>query len=122
MYKTIASCLSPKTAIVVGCVLALAAHFIWYPKTILNVAIGFIAIALTDIIFPGSAGTGSHGYVASPIFAVLKVGLFFLPSLILVALLRNRVPDWITSLLIVGWMVTYASLLFALFPLPEQWP
>ncbi|MCZ0953115.1 MAG: hypothetical protein OXQ89_25265 [Rhodospirillaceae bacterium] len=122
MNKIKLSFLSPKTTLLVGCVLALGAHFTWYPVTFPNVAIMFFAVGLTDIIFPGSAGTGSHGYVTSTIAAVLKVGLFFLPSFALVVLCRNRIPDWITSLLVVGCMVAYASLLFALFPLPEQWP
>lgn len=68
---------SPKTTLVVGCLLALGAHFIWTPETILHVAIAIIAWGLTDMIIPGSAGAGSHGYVVSPILAVLKVGLFF---------------------------------------------
>lgn len=112
---------SPKTTLLVGCALALGAHFIWYPETVLHLAIVFIAIGLTDIIFPGSAGVGSHGNFAFTIAAILKVGLFFLPSLALVVLLRKRIPDWITSLLILGCMVVYVSS-FALFPLPEQWP
>lgn len=122
MYKTKLTFPSPKTTLVVGCVLAFSAHFIWYPVTFPNVAIMFIAVGLTDIIFPGSGGAGSHGYVTATIGSFLKVGLFFLPSFSLVVLCRNRIPDWITSLLIVGCMVAYASLLFALFPLPEQWP
>ncbi|MYJ94513.1 MAG: hypothetical protein F4053_02625 [Proteobacteria bacterium] len=112
---------SPKTTLVVGCLLALGAHFIWTPETILHVAIAIIAWGLTDMIIPGSAGAGSHGYVVSPILAVLKVGLFFLPSFILLVSFQKRVPDRYISLLIVGWMVVYVSL-FALFPLPEQWP
>ncbi|MDD9997312.1 MAG: hypothetical protein OXQ89_06160 [Rhodospirillaceae bacterium] len=101
--------------------LALVAHFFWIPDTVLPLAIAFIAIGLTDIVFPGSAGVGSHWFVVASIAAVLRVGMFFLPSWTLVALCRNKIPDWITSLLIVGWMVVYVSL-FALFPLPEPWP
>ena len=121
MNKTKLSFPSPKTTLLIGCALALGAHFFWNPETVLHLAIAFIAIALTDIVFPGSLGAGTHWYFESTVAAVLKVGLFFLPSLVLVVLLRKRIPDWITSLLILGCMVVYVSL-FALFPLPEPWP
>lgn len=121
MYKIKLSFLSPQTILIVGCVLAFGAHFFWVPETVLNLAIAFFAIMLTDTNVPGSPGLGSYPHVTSTMAAVLKVGLFFLPSFTLVVWCRNRIPDWIASLLIVGWMVAYVSL-FALFPLPEQWP
>lgn len=107
MYKTKLLFLSPKTTLIVGCVLALGAHFIWNPSTVLNLVIAFIAWGLTDVIFPGSAGAGSHGYVATTIAAVFKVGMFFLPSFTLLVSLRKRVSDRNISLLIIGWMVVY---------------
>lgn len=116
MFAVVQRLRLPVITVLCGCLVVAAAFFFVDDATSLNMAIAIIVLSMLDL----SVSEPVIGNIPVRIFGIviLSVFLFLLPAVALAWVCRRRVPDGISSLLIIGWLIVFLCL-YLFYPLAE---
>ena len=113
---------SPKTVLMIGCVIVGASTFLYGTEIALrgwlSVFVALTTVGVLETIIPGSMSEWQNPYAYLLFGAVatsLNLTLFFPPALTIVRVYEKCAPSR-GSFLIIAWLVLYLLSCFVLFP------
>ena len=118
MFTIIQKSRSPAITILCGCVVAFAAIIFVKTTTVLNMSIAYIVVGTIPV---GISEIPVIGNLPVRIIAIiiLSVCVFLLPAVMLARVCQRWIPDSVTSLLVIGWLLMYLWL-YLFYPVAES--
>ena len=108
----------PAILILFGCAVVGAAYFFFEATTVLNMSIGAIVVLILVPSPIGDINVIGNLHVTAIVFTILSMFVFSLPALGIAWVCQRRIPDSVTSVLIIGWLAIFLFL-FMFYPPAE---